>query len=273
MRFHVQVRMLGYPTRTASFTTKRQAERWAKTVEAEMIEGRHFRTPEARRRSLGEAVDRYIREEVPKKRDGEMHKTTLTWWKKQLGNTKLAALSPALIVEHRGKLMQEERRGKTLSSARVNRYVACLRHMFTVARREWHWIGHNPMDGVSMLPEGKGRVRYLSEAERKALLAETKKDPKLHLFVLTALSTACRAGELQTLQWADVVIDRETDSAAGDGLDLRRTAAAPERAWEGAPDQGWAGIRAGDQARQGLPVSSTVQGRGRGGRGSRLSLP
>ena len=49
-------------------------------------------------------------------------------------------------------------------------------------------------------------MRYLSEAERKALLAETKKDPKLHLFVLTALSTACRAGELQTLQWADVDI-------------------------------------------------------------------
>jgi hypothetical protein len=31
--------------------TRRQAERWAKTVEAEMIEGRHFRSVEARRRT------------------------------------------------------------------------------------------------------------------------------------------------------------------------------------------------------------------------------
>jgi hypothetical protein len=47
--FHVQVRMAGYPL------THR--DRWAKTVEAEMIEGKHFRSVEARRRTLGEAID------------------------------------------------------------------------------------------------------------------------------------------------------------------------------------------------------------------------
>ncbi len=47
-KFHVQVRMSGYPVRTASFPTRRLAERWAKTVEAEMIEGKHFRSVEAR---------------------------------------------------------------------------------------------------------------------------------------------------------------------------------------------------------------------------------
>ena len=46
--FHVQVRMAGYPARTASFKTRRLAERWAKTLEAEMIEGKHFRSAEAR---------------------------------------------------------------------------------------------------------------------------------------------------------------------------------------------------------------------------------
>ena len=29
--------MVGYPARTASFSTRRNAERWAKTIEAEMI--------------------------------------------------------------------------------------------------------------------------------------------------------------------------------------------------------------------------------------------
>lgn len=47
--FHVQVRMTGFPARTASFPTRRQAERWAKTIEADMIEGKHFRSAEARR--------------------------------------------------------------------------------------------------------------------------------------------------------------------------------------------------------------------------------
>jgi hypothetical protein len=44
--------MAGYPARTASFPTRRLAERWAKTIEASMIEGRHFRSPEARSRTL-----------------------------------------------------------------------------------------------------------------------------------------------------------------------------------------------------------------------------
>jgi hypothetical protein len=72
--FHVQVRMAGFPARTASFPTRRQAERWAKTIEADMIEGKHFRSAEARRRTVAEAIDRYMAEELPKKRAGDMHR-------------------------------------------------------------------------------------------------------------------------------------------------------------------------------------------------------
>lgn len=43
---HVQVRVRGFPARTASLPTRRQAERWAKTVEATMIKGRYFRDVE-----------------------------------------------------------------------------------------------------------------------------------------------------------------------------------------------------------------------------------
>ena len=79
--FHVQVRMSGFPARTASFPTRRQAERWAKTVEAAMIEGKHFRSVEARRRTLGEAIDRYCEEELPKKRDARTRVIRLRWLK------------------------------------------------------------------------------------------------------------------------------------------------------------------------------------------------
>jgi hypothetical protein len=42
------------------------------------------------------------------------------------------------------------------------------------------------MDGVSKLREPKGRVRSLSDDERKAPMAEPS-DPTLHLFVVVAL--------------------------------------------------------------------------------------
>jgi integrase len=222
--FHVQVRMSGFPSRTASFTTRRAAERWGKVIEAEMIEGRHFRTAESRRRTVAQAIDRYLLEELPKKRAGNMHRNNLPWWKKKIGHLKLADVTPAVLSEQRGKLGREtyirakpeskrstvkdrEPHRFTRSSSTVNRYLAVLSHVFTVARKEWHWIAHNPFDGVAKLNEGPGRVRFLSPEERERLLAATAPDPQLHTFVVLALSTAARAGELWNLKWRDVDLE------------------------------------------------------------------
>jgi len=220
--FHVQVRQAGFPARSASFPTRRMAERWAKTIEAQMIEGRHFRHSESRRRTVAEAIDRYVAEEIPKKRDGSMHRVRLPWWKKQIGNVKLADVTPALLAEMREKLKAEPYVRAKSSSKRttvpagqkateyrradgtVNRFLAVLSHVFTIARKEWHWAEHNPFDGVSKLRESRGRVRCLDAKERAALLLETSKDPTLHTFVMLALTTACRAGELLKLTWRDV---------------------------------------------------------------------
>ncbi len=220
--YHAQVRMTGFPARTASFPTRRQAERWAKTVEAEMIEGKHFRNVEARRRTLAEAIDRYVLEELPAKKDARTRAVRLRWWQQKLGQLKLSEITAATLTEYRNKLARETyaratpgARGSTLAKgeaaaefhrgpATVNRYLAYLSHVFTVARKEWGWISHNPFDGVSKHKEGGGRVRYLSEDERAALLGETAKDPQLHLLVVLALSTAARAGELVGLRWGDV---------------------------------------------------------------------
>ena len=53
-----------------------------------MIEGRHFRDVEARRRTIAEAIDRYIEEELPKKRDANTRRSRLLWWREKLGHLK-----------------------------------------------------------------------------------------------------------------------------------------------------------------------------------------
>jgi len=139
-----------------------------------MIEGRHFRNVEARRRTLAEAIDRYLVDEVPKKRNGSMHRFTLPWWKDAIGNLKLADVTPAILVEQRAKIGREtyrradpESKRTTLeegeqprqfkrSAATVNRYLACLSHVLTVARREWHWISHSPWTGSANSPKAAG---------------------------------------------------------------------------------------------------------------------
>jgi integrase len=212
-----------------------------------MIEGKHFRSAESRRRSVGEAIDRYLKDEVSNKRDRVAPKSRLAWWKAELGSVKLFEVSPALIVEKRDKLAKSkyQRARPTAkrstvdaadveryprSPATVNRFLATLAHVFTIARREWHWLSHSPMAGVSKLPESRGRLRYLSDEERKALLSETAKDSTLHTLVVIALSTACRAGELQKLTWGDVdlkagrLLFRETKNAQPRAVTLHGTA-------------------------------------------------
>ena len=89
-------------------------------------------------------------------------------------------------------------------------YLAYLSCVFEAACKDWQWITHNPLDGVSK-PEGSRKcVRYLTEDERPALLNETAKDPQLHTMVVLALATAARAGELLNLRWSDIEVEKDT---------------------------------------------------------------
>jgi integrase len=226
-RFHVQVRIAGYPARTNSFPTERLAKRWATTIEAEMIEGRAFRNVEARRRSFADAIDRYLEEVVPTKRDARTRRIRLRWWRQKLGHLKLAEVSPAAIIEARSKLAREsfarskpeskrstvkgqEPRTFKRSPSTLDRYHAAGSHVFSVARREWQWVQHNPFEDVGRLSgTGRGRVRFLCDEERVGLLNETAKDAQLHMLVVLALSTAARAGELVNLRWGDIELNQQ----------------------------------------------------------------
>ncbi len=104
-RYRVQVRLRGQPTQTATFERKTDARRWAQQVEAAIREGRHFKTSEAKRHTLGELVDRYVRDVLPQKpKSQRLQSTQMEWWKKQLGAYTLADVMPALIAECRDRL-------------------------------------------------------------------------------------------------------------------------------------------------------------------------
>jgi integrase len=146
----------------------------------------------------------------------------LPWWKDKLGTRKLADITPSLIVDQLAKLASEPYIRATPGSKRslldagdaarefkrspatIDRYHAVGSHVFTVARKDWHWISQNPFEAVRKSRPARGRVRYLSSDERARLLNQTAKDPTLHLLVVLALSTAARAGELLNLLWRDV---------------------------------------------------------------------
>lgn len=210
--YRARVRVRGHRPETATFGRRTDAKAWAKGIEAAIQEGRHLPTVEARRHTLAELIDRYIRDVIPQKSPTAAKQTPqLNWWRAELGDLIVADVSRARIAEARDRLASSETKpGVRRSPSTVNRYLAALSHAFTIAVREWGWLESNPAHLVRRLPEPNGRVRFLSPEEREHLLAACKASPDSRLYpvVMIALLTGARAGEILGLRWADVDLQR-----------------------------------------------------------------
>lgn len=65
--YQVIVRLRPHPPQSDSFERLTDARKWQENTKAAIREGRYFKTVEAKKHTLGDLVDRYIREELPKK--------------------------------------------------------------------------------------------------------------------------------------------------------------------------------------------------------------
>lgn len=210
--YRVKVRLKGLPTESASFERKTDAQKWAASIESAIRENRHFKTTEAKRHTLNELIDRYIRDVLPTKpKSRDKQKAMLEWWKGEIGSYALSDVSPALIAESRDKLAAgKTKRGTQRNPATVVRYLAALSVCFTHAVKEWGWIDDSPMRKVTKPKESRGRVRFLSDDERARLLKACKESSNAYLYpaVVLALSTGMRSGEIMGLTWDVLDLNR-----------------------------------------------------------------
>ncbi|WP_010599008.1 tyrosine-type recombinase/integrase [Rickettsiella massiliensis] len=210
--FRVKVRLKGYPTQTATFPRLAEARRWGQQTESALREGRYFKITEAKRHTLAETIDSYLKKILPTKpKSGFSQQGQLQWWKETLGQYTLAEITPALLAQQRDKLLDETTvRQSKRTPATVNRYLAALSHVFTVAMKEWLWVEENPVLKITKPREPRGRVRFLSDGERFRLLevCQTSDSPILYTVVVLALSTGARRMEILGLRWKDIDLKR-----------------------------------------------------------------
>lgn len=207
LTYTVSIRLRGHKPTHKTFDRKTDAKDWARSTEASIKEGRYGATAESQRHTFGEMIDRYLSlTDHPNDRINY-----LIWWKDKLGERSLANVTPADISELRDDLRSgKTHKGTPRSNAAVNRRLAYLSKVYSIAMKEWGWVEKNPCFLVSKLKEPRGRVRFLSYDERDRLLESCARsyEPHLYSFTVLALSTGARAGELQALRWCDLDLDK-----------------------------------------------------------------
>jgi integrase len=211
--YRVQVRIKGHPVETATFARLTDAKLWIQQTEADIRRGKHFKTSEAKKRTMAETIDRYFKEVLAYKKNPTNQITYLNWWKDKIGVYALADTTTAIISEKRTKLINSKNKyGRAIGTTTSNRYTQALGHVFNVAQKEWGWTSENPVKNLTKYKESRGRVRFLSDEERVSLLKACLEsdNPYLYIIVVLALSTGARKMEIVGLQWKDIDFQRNS---------------------------------------------------------------
>lgn len=196
--WRAQIRRKGYPTLSATFDTKAEAQRWAAEIEGDMSRSRFVDTREAESTTLAEALTRYVNEVSESKKGSAQEKVRAKKWQKSAwGEKSLAAIRSSDMAAYRDA---ELKAGKSTATVRLN--LALISHLYTVASKDWGIQGlKNPCTAIRMPKGSKQRERRPTTAELKALLKHAGDiNAELPVIIELAVETAMRRSELVMLR-------------------------------------------------------------------------
>ncbi len=222
-----RVRRKGYPAQTRTFDTKAQAETWATEIESEMLKGVFVSRAEAERMTFGEALERYTTEITPRKKGWSRKETyrACLLRKHPLALRTLASIRGADIAA-----LIRELQSRGLGRQSIRLYLELISHLFTVCRTEWGMESlSNPVQLIKRPAPAPPRERRL-ETDEEQRLKDAANNPRLRAVIEFALATAAREGEIASLRWADVDLDRRTARFADTKLNEPRTIPLPPAA-------------------------------------------
>jgi len=206
-RWQAQVRRKGLAPRAKSFDAKSDAEKWARNLEAELDRcGSLPDTRLAERMTVRDLLARYLVEITPTKRSASTEAYRIkALMKRDIAHRTLAMLSSADIASYR------DQRLKVVSASSVIRELNTIAHAVDVARKEWgvHLV-QNPVRMIRRPVPPRGRDRRLNGDEEQILLraADAGRSPYMRPLIVLAIETAMRQGEMLTLTWADVDLEK-----------------------------------------------------------------
>lgn len=239
--WHMSITYQGRQIRRSTETSdKKLAEKIHAKVLTQITEGKWFDKPAGEDRTLGELLDKYIREcSVPNKakrtirQDRGFARDMLAFF----GDVPLTKITPSRISAYKTHL-----RSKGLAPATINLQRGVLSHAFKKAVREWEWIKENPVEKVSREKVRNARDRWLTLEEEKRLVEAcviyatgegNVQIPHYWLqeIVLFDLNTGMRMDEVLSLEWPHVDLFRKTATVMRSKNGEKRTIPLNKRAF------------------------------------------
>ncbi len=195
-QWQAKIRRAGYPSKTATFETKKEAEAWARDIERDMDKGVYINTSEAQSITLRKVLNRYLTEITPGKKGAKNETYRINaWLKHPLANRPLINIRGVDMAEYRDQRLKDG-----MSPSTIRNDINVISHVYNIARKEWGIEGiTNPVEHVRMPKQDKGRNRRITLDEEKSLI-DGAESPFKEIIIL-AIESGMRRGELMTMTW------------------------------------------------------------------------
>lgn len=202
-RWFAQVRRKGFAPLYKSFSSKTEAQAWAREQESKVDRNEApVDLRGLRRLTLGDLVSRYMADITPRKRSSYTERLRLTkMLRHQICSLRLAALEPSHLASYRDERLTQVKPGT------IRRELSLFHHILDTAEREWGIrLGRNPVSLITQPKLNNARDRRLREGElerlRKAM--RSSRNPLVEPIVLLAIETALRRQEILGLEWRHI---------------------------------------------------------------------
>lgn len=208
-KWQARISRKGEQSLVKTFQTKEDAARWARSIEVEWDKGTYQNTHQAQKTTFGELIERYLGEVTPLMRGAKEDTIRLkAILRKPIAKVNVLLFNSSRIANYRDERLQE------VSAGTVIRELAYFSSIINHARREWDINIANPVLLVRKPPSPQGRNRILSREEEAELLkaCEPKANRNIYTrpFIILALETAMRRGELLSLRWDNIDYAKRT---------------------------------------------------------------
>lgn len=208
-QYQATVRRRGYKTQSKTFETRAEALAWAVQVEAAMRSPTYEDPSVLKGITLAAALRRYAEKVTAQKKSNQQERNRIErLCRHPMGQRYIRDLKACDFAAYRDERLQQ------VGANAVRLELALLSHLYTIAIKEWSWPLQHQLRNVRKPSPPRGRERRLYEDEQQRLLQAMARPsrrqcaPWLEACVRLALETGMRAGEILSLRWAHVHLQR-----------------------------------------------------------------